>query len=300
MKGILIILEIFLSVVVYSNEESKIKMRELIKEIKIQSRNKKYLILQNGTNIYFNDKVIDLKFLKNIDGVSQESLYYGGEGVDKKTSRKETKELLSNLKNIRLNGKPVFFINYATKKIYKTITKKKMKENNFIGEVVPSYAANQIFISINEYNKKDIHSLFHVTNFLYILNPEKFKDKKTYFQVLKNTNYDMLIIEPSINGVFFTKKEIEKLKRKKNGGKRIIIAYFSIGEAEDYRYYWNPKWKKRKPNWIVKENPNWKGNYIIKYWSPEWKQIIKNYQKKLDGIGVDGYYLDTIDTYESF
>ena len=35
-------------------------------------------------------------------------------------------------------------------------------------------------------------------------------------------------------------KEItEELKIKDNGGKRIVIAYLSIGEAEDYRYYWN-------------------------------------------------------------
>ena len=53
----------------------------------------------------------------------------------------------------------------------------------------------------------------------------------------------------------------------------MIIAYLSIGEAEDYRFYWN----KKKPNWIVKENENWEG----KYWSPEWKSIIKKYQKKI-------------------
>lgn len=51
----------------------------------------------------------------------------------------------------------------------------------------------------------------------------------------------------------------------------MVIGYLSIGEAEDYRFYWN----KKKPNWIVKENENWEG----KYWSPEWKSIIKEYQK---------------------
>ena len=72
----------------------------------------------------------------------------------------------------------------------------------------------------------------------------------------------------------------------------MVIGYLSIGEAEDYRFYWN----KKKPNWIVKENENWEG----KYWSPEWKSIIKDYQKKLDEIGVDGYLLDTVDTYYYF
>lgn len=68
-------------------------------------------------------------------------------------------------------------------------------------------------------------------------------------------------------------KTIEELKIKNNGGKRLVIGYLSIGEAEDYKFYWN----KKKPNWIVKENENWEG----KYWSPEWKSIIKKYQKKI-------------------
>ena len=72
-------------------------------------------------------------------------------------------------------------------------------------------------------------------------------------------------------------KTIEELKIKNNGGKRLVIAYLSIGEAEDYKFYWN----KKKPNWIVKENENWEGNCIVKYWSPEWKSIIKKYQKKI-------------------
>ena len=31
-----------------------------------------------------------------------------------------------------------------------------------------------------------------------------------------------------------------------------------------------------------------------------YKEIIKEYQKKLDKIGVDGYLLDTLDTYSYF
>ena len=77
------------------------------------------------------------------------------------------------------------------------------------------------------------------------------------------------------NSITNISKDIEELKVKDNGGKRIVIAYLSIGEAEDYRYYWKKKWNKKKPKWIIKENENWEGNYIVKYWSPEWKNIIK-------------------------
>lgn len=79
-----------------------------------------------------------------------------------------------------------------------------------------------------------------------------------------------------------------------------MIAYFSIGEAEDYRDYWQKEWNDRLPQWIVAENENWEGNYIVKYWSEEWREIIEKYQKRLEEIGVDGYYLDTIDSFYYF
>ena len=137
----------------------------------------------------------------------------------------------------------------------------------------------------------------YAENFLYLLNPHKFKDVDEYFRILSNTDYDVLIIEPSFNGMFFTKEQIRKLKYKSTGERRLVIAYFSIGEAENYRDYWKPEWNKKLPSWMEAENENWEGNFIIKYWSDEWRNIIKTYQQKLDYIGVDGYYLDTIDSF---
>ena len=49
---------------------------------------------------------------------------------------------------------------------------------------------------------------------------------------------DILITDLFVNKVAFTALEVDSLKQKKNGGKRLVISYMSIGEAEDYRYYW--------------------------------------------------------------
>ena len=135
-----------------------------------------------------------------------------------------------------------------------------------------------------------------------LLNPKEFKDVDDFYNYLKDTDYDLLLIEPSHSGKYMTKEQITALKRKKNGAKRIVIAYFSIGEAGGYRDFWKPEWKNKdtRPDWIVGENPNWADDYIIKYWSPEWRKIVKDYQKRLDEIGVDGYMLDTVDTYYNF
>ena len=299
MKRVIVFLFVTSISLLKGDEMSKIKMRELIKQIKIQSK-EKILVPQNGTNIFFNGDKLDEEFIKNIDGVSQESLFYGVGGVNEETPLEERNYLLKNLIEIEKNGKVVFSVNYANDKKLRDIILKDTRKYNFIGEAVPSYSANTIFHPLQKNSSKDVLSLKDVKNFLYILNPEKFNSLDDYYRVLKNTDFDLLIMEPSLNGEFLSKKQIESLKIRRDGTKRLLIAYFSIGEAENYRYYWKKSWNKKLPSWIVKENENWKGNYIIKYWDLEWKQIIKNYQKKLDDIGVDGYYLDTIDTYEQF
>lgn len=299
MKKVIVFLFITSISLLKGDDMSKLKMRELIKQIKIQSK-EKILVPQNGTNIFFNGDKLDEEFIKNIDGVSQESLFYGVGGVNKETPIEERNYLLKNLVEIEKSGKVVFSVNYANDKKLRDIILKDTRKYNFIGEAVPSYSANTIFNPLQKNSSKDVLSLKDVKNFLYILNPEKFNNLDDYYRVLKNTDFDLLIMEPSLNGEFLSKKQIESLKVRKDGTKRLIIAYFSIGEAENYRYYWKKSWNKKLPSWIVKENENWKGNYIIKYWDLEWKEIIKNYQKKLDDIGVDGYYLDTIDTYEQF
>jgi cysteinyl-tRNA synthetase len=80
----------------------------------------------------------------------------------------------------------------------------------------------------------------------------------------------------------------------------------SIGEAENYRYYWQESWynKKDRPPWLLKENPYWEGNYKVQYWDPEWQAIIiggeDSYLNKIIAAGFDGVYLDIIDAFEYF
>ncbi|MEE8372615.1 MAG: endo alpha-1,4 polygalactosaminidase [Dehalococcoidia bacterium] len=82
------------------------------------------------------------------------------------------------------------------------------------------------------------------------------------------------------------------------------IAYMSIGEAEDYRYYWQEEWGSSSPSWLAEENPDWTGNYKVRYWDPVWQRIIyredDSYLRKILDAGFDGVYLDIIDAFEYF
>ena len=276
-------------------------MKDFIKEIRNNTEKEKIIITQNGNELYFKNGKIDSEFFNITNGTTQESLYYGDVlKFNVSTAKGLKNELLELILPIRKEGKTIFVINYGKGEKKREFLKKEDLKTKLVSELLPSFNANKLYETIEDYNDEDINSLNEVKNFLCLLNPENFSNIDEYYQALKNTNYDLLLIEVSYDTIFFTREQIENLKIKNNGGKRIVIAYLSIGEAEDYRFYWEKKWKKKKPNWIIKENENWEGNYIVKYWNPEWKNIIKEYQKKLDEIGVDGYLLDTVDTYQYF
>jgi len=114
---------------------------------------------------------------------------------------------------------------------------------------------------------------------------------------LKNNSSDLVVIDYSKDGLnknAFTKAQIQALK---DEGK-IVLAYLSIGEAEDYRFYWKDSWKENPPSFLGEENPDWAGNYKVKYWEKGWwKKVVRPYLKKIISAGFDGVYLDIIDGY---
>lgn len=95
----------------------------------------------------------------------------------------------------------------------------------------------------------------------------------------------------------FTPTEIAELR---SAGVE-TLCYFSIGEAEDYRYYWQKTWRnpKTRPSWLGRENPDWKGNFTVRYWDPRWREeILLPYLEKIVATGYDGVYLDIVDGFE--
>ena len=78
---------------------------------------------------------------------------------------------------------------------------------------------------------------------------------------------------------------------------RILLAYISLGEAEDFRWYW-PEVK--GASWILDENPNWAGDHYVDPRSPEWRDlVVKRIAPRLLRKGYDGFMLDTLDTVDA-
>lgn len=120
---------------------------------------------------------------------------------------------------------------------------------------------------------------------------------------LKDSAYDLLVIDHADDdGVAFYRSRIDALSTQSNP--KTVLAYMSIGEAEDYRFYWKSDWTTGNPSFIDEENPNWAGNYAVRYWLPGWGEIIAdgstNYLTTVINQGFDGVYLDKLDEYEYF
>ena len=134
-----------------------------------------------------------------------------------------------------------------------------------------------------------------VNDFLYQLQDVDLAD-------IGRTAYDLVIIDYSSDGGEdgeFSREQIGAL-RNSTGGPKIVLAYMSIGEAEDYRFYWRREWQERRPPWLAEENPSWPGNYKVQYWQSDWQSIIFQYADRLLDAGFEGVYLDIIDAYEYF
>ncbi len=117
--------------------------------------------------------------------------------------------------------------------------------------------------------------------------------------------YDLLVIDTTKDGSdesSLAPADLARLKRKPNGQPRTMLAYLSIGEAESYRSYWDPAWKRTKPDWLLGENPDWKENYAVCFWKPEWQGIMcGSPEARLDRViaaGFDGVYLDKCDVFD--
>jgi cysteinyl-tRNA synthetase len=117
---------------------------------------------------------------------------------------------------------------------------------------------------------------------------------------LAASTFDLLVIDFADGDRPLTKSDVDRIRARPDKAERIMLAYLSVGEAEDYRFYWQPKWKSHPPSFIARANPDWKGNYKVRFWDPSWQQIVLGYIDRILDEGFDGAYLDIIDAFEFF
>jgi cysteinyl-tRNA synthetase, unknown class len=110
---------------------------------------------------------------------------------------------------------------------------------------------------------------------------------------ISGSHADVVVIDPDHAG------NAAKYKSKPSGGRRAVLAYLSIGEAETWRGYWKGCCASSQPSWLTRRTQGWAGNYVVNFWDPGWKSIVAARVRQILAQGYDGFYLDRVDTYEN-
>lgn len=246
-------------------------------------------------------------YIAAIDGQGREDLWYGYERDNKATNQDDRDQILPYLTLAENNSIEVMVTDYCSDQINMTDSYEQNNQQGFI-----SFAADDRELQgipdfpdkpFNE-NSNNIEQLGDVQNFLYLINPGVFASKEVFLIALESSTYDLILIDAFYEDDWLTEGDIDRLSTKPQGGNRLVVSYMSIGEAEDYRFYWQNEWNDSSPSWLAAENSQWKGNYKVRYWEAAWQDIIfgnqEAYLDKILAIGFDGVYLDIVDAYEYF
>ena len=258
------------------------------------------IIPQNGSELAFNntnpDEGKNNSYLNAIDGIGIEELFYDGDlSVDR--------ERLEMLRTLNSSVK-IMVADFVFDNANLSDALKRSKDEGFIAfpRSVDNYNYELIpAIDSQTENANDINRLSDAKNYLCLISTDKYANKQAMLNAINATNYDIVLIDLFFDGVALTAADVQSLKTKTNGGKRLVISYISIGSAENYRYYWQNGWKKGNPSWLKKPYEGYPDEFWVEFWHPDWQNIIfgndESYIKKIIDANFDGAYLDNVEAY---
>lgn len=268
------------------------------------------VIPQNGMQLLTSEGggngTVSSPYINAIDGCGQEELYYGYDNQNNFLSEnyEEQKIWLAQCRFAVNHGLEVLVTDYCSAPDLIQDSYLRCDAEGFLDFVAESRELDLIPTAVHNENTNNIDSLSQALNFLYMINPTQ-ESKEAYLQALEQSRHDVLIIDAFFNETeALDTNDLARLRMKPQGGRRLIISYMSIGQAESYRWYWKPFWMATPPSFIVHEDPYWTGNYYVNYWDPSWQNIIAgpgdSYLTRVVTAGFDGVYLDLVNAFEFF
>ena len=279
------------------------EMQKFVQDISVHARGKKanfIIIPQNGEELAFKnaepDNGLCNSYIDAIDGVGIEELFYDNRlRVDNYR--------LKMLRTIK-NHVKVMVADFVGNDANIEDSKKRSADEGFIA--FPRSRDNYDYMlipntGITNENASNVTVIAYAKNYLYLISTDKYGKKDDMINAIKATNYDVVLIDLFFDESELSSGDIEQLKTKANGGKRLVICYVSIGSAENYRYYWQQGWKKGNPTWLKKYYDGYRDEIWVEFWNDEWRDIIFGYEDsyidKIIAAGFDGAYLDNVEAY---
>jgi cysteinyl-tRNA synthetase len=290
------------------------EMRAFVQDLSVYARQQvpNFLVVaQNGAELITSngepDGPLVSEYLQALSGQAQEDLFYGYEADDEPTPQESRDWMLSFLGLAEGQGVEVMAIDYCWTQAHVDSSYQLSDERGFVSfaadhrdlDDIPQYPPEPW-----EVNVDPVISLSDAHNFLYLINDQSFSSQDQFVGTLDATEYDVFVIDLFCAGAQLDPSDIAQLQTKPGGARRLVLCYMSIGEAEDYRWYWQPGWSSEPPEWLGPENPDWPGNYMVEFWNTAWQSIIYGdstaYLDRILSAGFDGVYLDKIDAFEDW
>ena len=248
-------------------------------------------------------------FIRALDGFLVEAPRYGRDGYNKETPEGEVKYDQQYLERLSNTGMRFFMLDYTNKMENILKARKNLKNLNPLYYAAPppdmqlSALAEVPATPFNE-NPFVIDSVHKARNYAMVIDSAPFGNKEAYVDALANTNYDILILDAFHRGTIpLTYDDMRKLRYKKLGTPRLLLAYVDIGTAQTYRYYWRTDWRAGSPSFIssASNQGRWGQENHVYYWEPQWQNIIfgnaNSYVSGLMQLGFDGIVIDGVDDY---
>lgn len=302
------------------NIDYQMEMRDFVKKLARWARqyNKAFKVLiKDDTGLLTQVVDIDLliqspsvSYIKALDGLLLTDLSYGNEEYGKPSDPKIAEKRLQTLETAKRARLNIFSVDSVSKpadvdKAYRFALK-----NNFIPYARPG--KGPMNNALTNWPKRPIHENSHtvttlneVKNFAYVEDSSAYGTRDIFAMKMHQTNYDMLVLNVFHHRfTALSKQNIETMKYKKLGSKRLVLATMNIGTANSGLYYWQDAWEVGNPSWIIDYAPMKSDELIVEYWNPAWQQIFYgNAQSYLYGIidqGFDGVVLEGVDAYKLF
>ena len=270
-----------------------------------------FVIPQNGDELLTvdgePDGALDAKYVAAIDGQGHEELSWGYHADDQPTPKKVRERMVGYLDHARGAGLAVLVVDYCSGAEHADDALVRAEEHDFAGFV----ADHRELDNVPAYPPKprrsaagDVLRPRDARNFLYVLDLAELGSRDKALAALRAAPHDLLVIDVDHDRTPLTRDEVASLRVRPGGGRRLVIAYLSIGEAERYRPYWKAAWDDERPAWLLGENPDWPGNYRVRYWDRAWQALIfgddTSELARIVDAGFDGVWLDRVDQFETF
>lgn len=148
-------------------------------------------------------------------------------------------------------------------------------------------------------NPANIDSLADAQNILFLDGNDGYASKDDMLVALAQTNWDVLVLDAFVRDrTPFSPADVQRLKFKKLGTRRLVLTRLDIGHASDTRYYWKEAWKVGDPAWITAPIIKKPGLYTVAFWDPEWRAIAGRTFAALMDLGFDGVVIEGVDAYK--